>query len=76
MYMKTQDISATIDSLESFLADVTRKLTKKQRNELHHIITRLKDNLDKPDREELMQIALLFFRIMMQGAEIISHHHR
>jgi hypothetical protein len=56
--------------------DTGKKLNKKQQTDLKNIIARLQANQDKPNREEVMQLAILIFRIMMQGAELIQHHHR
>lgn len=74
--MKPQEITDTINSLKSFLEEISKKLNKKQRNELENIILRLEANQQHPNKEEIMELAILFFKVMMQGAELIHHHHR
>jgi len=49
------------------------KLNKKEKAELIFIIDGLKSNLAKPDRAQIIQLALLIVRVMMQGTELIQH---
>jgi len=71
--MNTQNIQHTIDSLQSFMGRTGNKLNKKEKAELIFIIDGLKSNLAKPDRAQIIQLALLIVRVMMQGTELIQH---
>ena len=71
--MDTKIIKETIESLELFLHDTSKKLNKSEKEQLAFIIERLYANLDVPDKKEIWQLMLVLFKIMAEGADIFKH---
>jgi len=73
--MKNHIIQDTKECIESFLRDNGRKLTKKQKVELSKILDKLERNAEKPNKEELWAAVVIFFKLALEGAEILKHLH-
>ena len=71
--MDIKTIKDTIDSLELFLIHTGSKLNKQEKEDMLMIIDGLKRNLDKPDQHQIMQLVLLLFKILAEGADLFKH---
>lgn len=69
--MNSQNIKDTIADLESFLTNTQNKLSEAEQAQLKLIISRFNENVTEPNREELLNLVSLVFRIMLQGTDFI-----
>ncbi len=67
-------IQTTIDDLEHFLSEAGQQLSIELQKELRYIIDRLINNLDKPDKRELMEIVIMIGKIILEGSALLHHH--